>query len=297
MIFVGLYFDMTDLSVRPATDKKYKCKIGLLIIIMCREMYFHPFRSLMGSMRWICALVHPFSAYLRRLQKRANEHSRKYGERNGLIKFNHEDVKDCRMLVDWLDRFDKVSMYDIIGLRNRHRVMIFTDGATNGAKPNWNPGIGGFCNGYWYMDIVPKKFVNRYLKFLDEHKSIVYDKETDIAHFEALGVVVALNTFKGLIGPHDLIDIRCDNQICVYDFINKNSDDVLRMDCVRCAVHFASTIVDSRIEITYIKTGNNYYADALSKFDIKRFRELCIHNNHPFRSRPLTPKYPNLDIW
>ncbi len=295
-ILCGLHYRSTDLTVAPTVEKRYKCITGLIIIVIHQSMYFKPAESLLGTITWIASTCYPMVAFLRRLRRPLIAHRKMYGEQNTMIHWDNEDVKDCKLLIEWLYHMKRVSMLEIANVIKRKRIMLYTDGATNGAKPNWNPGLGAYCQGEWFSVRVPKKWNDEYIQYLNENKQKYISKETNIAHFEALAIVTALNTFKHLWTEDSLIDIRCDNKTCCSDFANKNSDDILRMDCVRWLIHnFKATKVKNiRIEINYIHTKRNYLSDACSRFNHRLFIEKCKQNGKSYKSKPTKPIFPEL---
>ncbi len=210
-IMCGLEFDSTDLSIAPARDKRLKCIRGLIIIVITGKLGFKASDSLMGTITWIASTCYPFCAYTRRIRQPVVQHRRLYGEKEGILEYSSEHIRDARMLLDWLRDIRRVSMLEICNLIPMRRIIIYTDGATNGARPNWCPGIGAYCEGSWFMDKVPNIWRDEYIRYISENKDLIFTKDTDIAHFEALAVVTALNTFKDKINPNTIIEMRCDN--------------------------------------------------------------------------------------
>ncbi len=298
--FLGLDYDSSDLTVGLVEKKRYKMINGLMIIIIVTTMEFKRFDSLLGTITWAATLAYPFTAYIRRLRIKHTNYINKYGRANNTLHFIEEEIKDCRMLVDWLRNCKRVSMFEICGLIKYDRLLIWTDGATNGSRPNWNPGIGAYCNGDFIMCKVPELYKERYLRWVEttEKDGYIVEKETDIAHFEALAVVVALNTFRDKIKPNTLIDIRCDNKIFCGDLVRKRTNDVLRMDIVRWIIYnFNPMMIENiRIECNYILSKGNDLADPLSRFSMSDFKRNVLAANLPIGQRK-QPLFPTLGLW
>eukprot|EP01083_Nonionella_stella_P287269 977757_1 len=250
----GLVYDTTDMTVGPGLDKKVKVIQSLLAIASLRKLPSDEFESLLGSLSWFSQLIWPGKAFLRRLRMKLTNHKRQFGIAIRILYFDDEEVKDALWWLKYVHKLDRVSMYDVTNTAARPRAYIWTDGATNGSreKGTWNPGLGGYFDGRYFSATVPLRLVDRYVD-----SSIDYSKEMNIAHFEALAIIVALNTFDQFIPRGTDLIMKCDNTICEGVFENKNSDDIHWLD-----------------------TRANYLSDALSRFDFDAFEAgICACGN------------------
>ncbi len=289
MILCGLLYKSSDMTVGPGADKKYTVIFTLICIYQSGTCMSKDYESLIGSLRWFAALIWPGTAFLRRMTMKLTAHKRIHGEDNVLMEFNEEDQKDHHWWIIYSFKLDRISVYDVVAPKPTTMIPLWSDGATNGSREKgWCPGIGAYYRGHWMLAEVPSQFLDKY-----ENETLNYSKETQIAHFEALAIVAAINSFEPFIESNICIHLKCDNQVCEGIFANKNSDDLFIMDCVRWLVMFA---VDHRIRfyISYCLTLENI-SDPLSRFDIPKFIKIGRQRRISVDGKPTKCKIPDLN--
>lgn len=297
----GFYYRMWPrLTVSLPRDKKAIMIVTISLWLINQMVDTMELESLMGSLYWSCSLVWPMKAFCRRLtewstQELLKQHGQRYHRWIPLIPWVEKDLKIHRW---FLLQSNEVDMVDVLKVRKTTLIGL-TDGATNGSreKGTWCPGIGGILyniniqNGKWFSAYLPTPYQNSYFEYLKNHQ-----KKFNIQHFEMISVITLIHTYTKEIVNHESRGIMVfnDNKPIVWDIINKSAKDEFLMACISWLIMW-SVKNKTWFTIHDIRTHDNFYADALSRFDLKRFHELANENNNHFIRKSSDPIFPN--IW
>ena len=290
MEVLGLDWAASDMTVGP-TPKCLKV-IGIVLahVIFVQLITIKALESLIGKLSNIAILIWPGKAFIRRLRELLWSYIRRFGRSDKIwIIVPEWAVKDLRWWREYLCDIPRLSIINLLSIAVPE-FTIYVDGATNGHRSldwrTWCPAVGGFFDGLWFSEPVPKTYLGVY-----EDKPRNYLKEYAIPHFEMLSVVVALNTFAPYFPENAKILIRTDNTTVESVLKKKDNKDLFLQDGLRWSLMFARKH-HIRLWVNYIWTEDNVYADLLSRFDIQKFLEYSHKQNVKLKSR-LTGIFPN----
>ena len=108
------------------------------------------------------------------------------------------------------------------------------------------------------------------------------------------GVLLWSSKFK-----NKFVTVFCDNMSVIFMINNNTSKCPFCMALIRILV-LHSMVENVRIKAVYVPTKLNYFADALSRLDYKRFRSLARQHDRRFEQKPKSlPSvlYPMQSLW
>ena len=212
--------------------------------------------SLIGKLRWFSNCLWAGPAFVRKLEEAANR--KKNGFRIQWIRVNQ--IRDD--LIWWkraiLHCEDGVSFEDVLRDRAKGDIHIKTDASTG-------DGMGGWCqSGSWF----------RY-KWQSHRTAQLFSnpKLPDIYWKEMCAIATACSIW-GDRWSGKAVTFWCDNEACVYS-IAKRCCSFRRPD-VMALIRIIADLSNRwkfRPYILHIKGMDNLTADALSRFDLRKFHE------------------------
>jgi len=243
LIFLGLQIDSVEQTVSVPQEKLKKCTEKVENALACKEMPLRDLQSLIGSLSFICKAISPGRAFLRRLIDLT------CGVKSPCFKIplSVGAKSDLKMWLIFLRDYNGISIIPDQAWFGEEDLHLFTDACKS-------IGFGGFFRGKWFQGKWPKSCV-----------------KYSIAWMEFFPIVVAVvlwgNTLRG-----KRVVLRTDNQ-SVVDIINKQTSrcpSIMKLvrffvlQCMKCNLAFCAR---------HIPGKNNKVADALSRFQMERFRE------------------------
>ncbi len=247
LTFLGLQLDSESQTVSIPQSKIEAVKDKIESALGKETVSLRELQSLIGSLQFICRAVAPGRAFLRRLIDQT------CGIRNAWFKISLSKgaKSDLNMWLVFLKGFNGISIIPDQMWHGEDDLQLYTDACKS-------IGFGGFFNGSWFQGKWPAHMAaNR-----------------SIAWMEFFPIVIAIVLWGHKLRGKRII-LRCDNQ-SVVGIINKQTSrcptimSLVRFFVLRC--------LKDNIAFTakHVAGKNNVIADALSRFQMKRFQEAAI---------------------
>ena len=295
-IFTGLMHDMTDMTIATPETRMFGIDQLIYQALIMEYLTMKEWESLLGKIGWVSETSWPAKAFQRRLRQKLIDTIAEHGRHPSRLMFvDSEDTKDLLWFGEVLHKVPKMKIRDMLDC-DYPTTEIFFDGATNGARVSgWNPSIGVWYRGHWLALKIPPKYLDVFAV-----AEVGYEKEMAIAHFEGYAIAVGLASFAEMIGRHRKIMLKTDSKHVEAAIKSKRSPDRFLQSVVRYVAMFAIEM-QCRPYITYLNTRYNGPADALSRWDLPRFKELareeCEENGWQLQEQPQPIILPDLDRW
>ena len=247
--FLGLEVDTIAMEVRLPEDKLIDLKfcVNDIIIRKGKKITLRELQSLIGKLNFACRAIAPGRAFLRRL----------INATIGLKLPHHRTrvskamVEDLQVWQAFLDHYNGVQM--MINMWEGDVLDLYTD-ASGGQ------GFGAYFNGHWSFGEWPD-----WLNCVHSKLQIT---------FKELFPIVLASFLWGHEWANKKVTFHCDNQAIVY-CLNKQttkeepSMHLLRILVTQCLKH--NIVFRAR----HIPGKDNGIADALSRFQISKFKKLA----------------------
>lgn len=212
--------------------------------------------SLLGHLQFACRVIAVGRAFTARLLKAASS----VKHLSFFVSLNQECRKDLAMWDTLLTRWNGISLFLDIHTTDSFDMELFTDAS--------GKGYGGYFSGAWFMGRWPEDLEQ------ELHSTM------SIAFMELYPIVVAAVLF-GEQWDKKRIMFRSDNMATVYAINKGRSQSPAIMQLMRRLVLVAATC-NFAFAAQHIPGTHNDIADAISRFQIPRFRRLAPHaDQHP----------------
>ena len=262
MTFLGLEIDSVAQEVWVPSEKVLSVLNKLEDALAKQKLTLRELQSLIGSLNFVCKAIRPGRAFLRRLCDLTS----------GVRKPHH------RIRISPGARSDMIAWREFLAHFNGS--VIFPEGAwlSSGALHLYTDasaeiGFGAFFNGRWAQGLWPQK---------------LYSQHFSIAFLELFPIALALRLWGSALRNKRVL-FWCDNE-AVVSIINRQSSKcshIMKLVrrfvslCLRLNIHFKAR---------HVPGVDNGIADALSRFQMDRFRRLA-----PEADLVMTPLPP--DLW
>lgn len=245
--YLGLEIDTIKRIIRVPDGKVLSLKEKIRSALARKKLSLKEIQSLVGSLNFVCRAVAPGRAFTRRL----------VGLSRGLRKPHHKvrvttgAKLDLLMWLEFLDHFNGVSPFRLLGWQDNNVLELFTDASAS-------IGFGGFFDGHWFHG-----------RWTPELLAL----SPSIAFCEFYPLVLAVFCWASHLANRR-VRFRTDNE-AVVAIINKQSSGcdrimhLVRMfvcQCLRYNITFKAV---------HIPGVHNDIADSLSRFQVARFRSLA----------------------
>ena len=255
--FMGIILDSVRMEARLPDDKLTRIRDLLESFTNRRSARLVELQSLIGTLQFACKVVVPGRTFLQRIINL----TRGVPSRFHHVRLNKEFFKDIAMWKSFLSSWNGRSFFLDSALTPTPDLELYTDAAST-------VGFGGFFRGKWFQGKWPP------------HLRINKDLGISIEWQELFPIVVACAIWY----PHfsgKRLQFWCDNETVV-SIINSGHSKAPRiMDLVRLLV-LLSMKYNFFVRAQHVPGVSNAIADALSRFQVQRFRELAPHADpHP----------------
>ncbi|XP_053392697.1 uncharacterized protein LOC128555162 isoform X1 [Mercenaria mercenaria] len=262
MTFLGITLDSVLMQARLPDDKLAKAASLLQELCNKNTCTLRVLLSLIGLLNFACSVVKPGRAFLRRLINLSIGVKKLHFK----VKLRPSARADMLMWLKFLNDFNGVSMFINDKLLTSDNLFLYTD--ASGAK-----GYGAVYKSNWFFGAFPEEW----------HKA-------NITFLEFYPILLAVFTWGHLWKNHTIV--FCTDNEALVAIINKQSSKLnsimfllrkLVLYCLQQNIHFIAR---------HVKGKDNSIADALSRFQIQRFRQLApFCNQEPATiSQALQPK-------
>ncbi|XP_072037394.1 uncharacterized protein [Amphiura filiformis] len=233
--------------VRVPEEKLRKLQEQLEKAVRSESMTLQRIQSLLGLLNFVCRAVAPGRAFMRRLIDLTKGVKGK-STRVTIGKGAREDLK---MWLEFLRHFNGVSMFLAIDPIANSELQLFTDAAGG-------IGMGAFFQGHWTQMQWPGD---------------ILCLNPSIAFLELYPIVVAVQLWGEKMANQRIV-FRSDNQAVVAIINRKTSKCTPIMSLVRMLV-MSCLRFNIMFKAKHIPGVENSIADALSRFQFQRFRQLA----------------------
>ena len=246
LTYLGLEIDSSKQEISVPPDKISSIRQKITEALQSEKVSVKTLQSLIGSLSFICKAVSPGRAFLRRLIDLS------CGVKNSwyMIRLNKGAKSDLEMWQLFLAQFNGTAIFPNQMWHTNDDLQLFTD-ASGGV------GFGGFFKGKWFQGKWPNSAPNAY----------------SIAWMEFFPVLVAVVLWGDSLKGKRII-IRSDNE-AVVAILNKQTSKCPRimklvrffvLQCLKNNIAFCARHIEGKL---------NNIADALSRFQMERFRSLA----------------------
>ena len=247
IVYLGLRIDSIKQQVSVPPEKLQTILEKVEKALNAEKMTLKEIQSLVGSLSFVCRAIAPGRPFIRRLIDLAGGTKKSWHK----IRLNEGVKSDLRMWVIFLKEFNGVSLFQEQRWLAAADLELYTD-ASGGL------GFGGYMKGKWFQGEWPQK-----IKF----------QGRSIAWMELFPIVVAVVVW-GHMMKCKRIKLRSDNEAVVEIINNQTSRCPIIMRLVRFFV-LQCLKLNVSIRAIHISGSNNNIADALSRFQVQRFRRLA----------------------
>ena len=247
LTFLGLEIDTVALTVSVPAGKLSEIRLKTQAAVRSKKLTLRSLQSLIGSLSFICRAVAPGRAFLRRLIDLLSGCNKPWHK----IRLSRGAKADLQMWLVFLEKFNgKAIISDQFWVQDSD-IQLFTD-ASGGI------GFGGYFGGRWFSGPWP---------------AAVLSASHSIAWLEFFPVVVALTLWGSFLAGKRVL-IRSDNT-AVVSIINKQTSKCNKI--MRLVRYFVLLCLEENVSFRakYIPGVRNNIADALSRLQMSRFRELA----------------------
>ena len=253
LTFLGILIDTVNQRICIPMDKleKARAMVSFMTNKANKKITLHKLQQLTGFLNFLCKCIVPGRAFVRRLYN--------LGSNKNLLPHHHIRISaECRLDMEIWQRFlDDPLNYSRPFMdcfeQTAEDVDMYSDASGCVTK-----GFGAYCGPQWTASIWDRTWMEQYkpsIEFLELYAVTV-------------AILLWIKQFK-----NGRILLHCDND-SVCKMINKSSSGckncmiLLRIIVLECLVH------NVHVQAEWVSTGDNGKADALSRMEFDRFREL-----------------------
>ena len=245
--FLGIIIDTTNMQASISEQRKQDL-LSLLSSFKCRKKCTkQELLSLIGKLSFACKVIPAGRIFLRRLIDTSCSVSRLHHH----IRLNEQARLDIEWWLTFLPTWNGTSYILETEWSTSTSMSLYTDASSS-------IGWGAYWSGRW---------IQSHWSSSEEEKSIVWK--------ELFAVTAAVNTW-GHLWARKKVLFHCDNQavVDIWRTGTTKSPDVMAL--IRM-LYFCAATHNIHVIITHVAGVNNAIADALSRFQVNRFRQLAPH--------------------
>ena len=278
LIFLGLLLDTVRQVTCVPMDKLIKANnwVDYFLNKKNKKATVQEFQKLCGTLNFLCRCIVPGRAFLRRLYIDTTKDGKRLKAHHH-VRITEENRLDLLVWKELLSNPDShYRPFMEAHSWNAKEVDMYSD-----ASGNFELGFGAYCGTEWSWGRWDTSFCEQV--------------KPSIEYLELYAVLVmVLNWIK--IFENKRMVLFCDNQSVVH-MINKNSSR-----CKNCMVLMRMLVAESllwnvRVYAKYVNTKDNGKADALSRLDFKRFRNLSQGTMNEYPTEVPAAICPISKIW
>ena len=248
--FMGIVLDSNRMEARLPDDKLARIRQLLDSFTDRRSARLLDLQSLIGTLQFACRVVVPGRTFLQRIINLTRGVKNRFHH----IRLNKEFSRDIQMWKVFLAQWNGRSFFLDSWVTSSPDLQLYTDAAST-------IGFGGFFNGKWFQGRWPR------------HLLINKTKGISIEWQELFPIVLACALWYPQFSGKRL-QFWCDNQSVVAIINSGHSKAPRVMDLVRFLV-LISMKHNFLVRARHVPGVHNEIADALSRFQVQRFRELA----------------------
>ena len=279
LVFLGLLVDSETRTVGVPAKNIRKAIDLIQELLESKKTTVHKIQKICGFLNFLGRAVIPGRAFTRRLYSITAAKQGKRLKQHHHVQLTLENKADLRTWFHFLHHPMAHSrpFMDFSTILRADQIKFYTD-----ALKNPQLGCGGWCEDKWF-----------YRKW-DE--SFIKENDPSIAYLELYGVSIGLMLWMEKFSNRRIL-INCDNQAAV-QMINKSS-----LSCKHCMILIRKIIFKSLIHnvwvfALFVPTEWNGIADALSRFQWRRFEKLMQNMKMKGEPEPILDSlWPMSKVW
>ena len=250
--YLGIILDTTEMKASLPQNKLSRINSLLLTFNNRRKCTKRELLSLLGHLNFACSVIPAGRSFISRLLVAATTVKKLYH----YVQLDINCKADIRMWQYLIARWNGVLFFLDNHITKAHDMSLFTDAAGS-------TGFGGIYQNYWFNGVWPTNL------------KMETNPDISIAFQELYPVVVAAILW-GQYWACKRILFYCDNQAVVH-ILNKGRSKspaimkLMRRLVITAGLHNFSFVAE------HVPGVNNAIADALSRFQMPRFRKLAPH--------------------
>ena len=259
LTFLGIVLDTITMVASISSERKSSLLTAINSFRTSKKCTKRELLSMIGKLSFACKVVPAGRIFLRRLIDLSCSVSKLHHH----IRITNEACLDLLWWSDFLPSWSGTSMILESKQTLSSAMQLFTD--ASGSK-----GWGAFWSNYWLQS-----------EWSPEQSA------QDIVWKELYAIVSVVNTWGHLCSRQKIL-FHCDNNTVV-DIWQKGSTHCKEIMALVRLLYFCATHHNIHIMITHIAGINNNIADAISRFQMERFRTLAPAANlqpDPIRALP-----------
>ena len=248
--YLGITLDAIQLKASLPEDKLHRINSLLITFINRKKCTKRELLSLLGHLNFACRVIPAGRSFISRLLYTATSVKKLHHH----VSLNNDCKADIRMWQYLLSHWNGVSFFLDNHVTKAHDMCLYTDAAGS-------VGFGGFFENQWFNGVWPPEL------------SYENNDEISIAFQELYPIIIAALLW-GQYWTSKRILFFCDN-IAVVHILNKGrSKSHIIMRLMRRLV-ITAAINNFTFLAEHVPGVQNSIADALSRFQMSRFRELA----------------------
>ena len=278
LTFLGLLIDAVNQLICLPTEKIDKAENLINKVIQSKKSTVHEIQKLCGLLNFLCRAIVPGRTFTRRIYSLTTDKFKKLKQHHH-VRLTYEVRQDLEMWRKFLKHPMAVCrpFADFSENEQKTDKLFFTD-----ASKSVKLGCGGWCEEQWFST----KWDPNWIK----------EADPSIAFLElyalACGYLLWASRFR-----NQKITINCDNQSVVQMVNNATSGCKNCMTLIRIIV-MESMVQNVKLKVRFVDTKSNGIADALSRQQWTRFKNLTKHLNMKETSEPIPQElWPISKIW
>ena len=280
LTFLGMLLDSDEQLVCIPVDKIIKAVEMIQLFLSKKKVTVHQVQKLCGFLNFLCRCVIPGHAFTRRLYALTTNKTGVELKPHHYVRLKQENKWDLELWLQFLSRPDvfcrPFADFDIT--EAPEKVLMYSD-----ASRNFTKGFGAWCQHSWLQGSWDPVFMQK--------------KQPSIEFLELFaltaGVLKWLHRFK-----NKKICLFCNNESCIFMIRNsssrcKNCMVLIRLITLHCMIH------NVKITADHVGTKSNGIADALSRGDMSRFKQLGKKYGLDTETQSKIPEeiWPMYKIW
>ena len=244
--YLGFILDTIRMEVRLPEDKLRRIRTLIFSFLNRKSCTKQEMLSILGHLNYACKVVYPGRSFISHIIKLSTT----VKELHHYIKLNSEFRSDLDMWSRFLSGWNGVSFFLEDEYTKAADINLFTDAT--------DKSFGGIYGNKWFQGYFPSK---------------LYMEETSMALFELYPIVMACSMW-GNTWARKRILLNCDNESTVF-IINKGRSKVSSIMKLMRKLTFLAATNNFVIHARHIMGRDNSIADAISRFQMVRFRSLA----------------------
>ena len=258
--YLGFILDSENMEVRLPSDKLIRIRYLIGEFTHRKSCTKRELLSILGHLNFACKVVHPGRSFISHIIALSTT----VKQLHYYIKLNAEFRSDLAMWSKFLSDWNGVSFFLDDDITLAADINLYTDAT--------DKSFGGIFNNAWFQGYFPED---------------LFREQTSMALFELYPIVMACQMWGSAWWCKKRILINCDNESTVF-IINKGRSKIESIMKFMRKLTFIAASNNFVIHAKHVPGKDNNIADAISRFQVSRFRSLAPWaDQHPLPCIPM----------